>query len=147
MIRLRHWSWNGYPSHIHNLLIKRLKTNKQRSEANKEEQNRKIIWLKFPYLGKKCKTLLKSLEQKLSRCLKEDAKFIASYKMKKMTIFYSVMKKWNNSWYPSVNDIIHDIKSPACQRHYARKTDQFFVTRLDRCVVTRQYDQPICSNT
>ena len=38
-------SWNGYPSHVHNSVIKRLKTNQQRNETNKEEDDRKIIWL------------------------------------------------------------------------------------------------------
>ena len=56
--------WNGYPSPICNSVIKRLKTNQQRNETNKEENNRKIIWLQFPYLGKKDETLLTSLTQK-----------------------------------------------------------------------------------
>ena len=55
-------SWNGYPSHVHNLVIKRFKTNQQRNEINKEEGNRKIIWIQFPYLGKKGETLLTSLK-------------------------------------------------------------------------------------
>ena len=41
-------SWNGYPSHVRNLVIKRLKSNQQRNETNKDEDNRKIIWLRFP---------------------------------------------------------------------------------------------------
>ena len=47
--------WNGYPSHVHNSVIKHLKTSQQRNERNKEEDDRKIIWLQFPYLGKKVK--------------------------------------------------------------------------------------------
>ena len=57
-------SWNGYPCHVRNSVIKRLKSNQQRNETNKEEDNRKIIWLRFPYLGKKGETLLTSLRQK-----------------------------------------------------------------------------------
>ena len=41
-------SWNGYPSQVRNLVIKRLKSNQQRNETNKDEDNRKIIWLRFP---------------------------------------------------------------------------------------------------
>ena len=77
-------SWNDYPSHVRNSVIKRLKTNQQRNETNKEEDNRKI---QFLYLGKKGETLSTSLKRKLKRCLKEDAKFITSYSTKKMAMF------------------------------------------------------------
>ena len=36
-------SWNGYPSHVRKSVIKRLKSNQQRNETNKKEDNRKII--------------------------------------------------------------------------------------------------------
>ena len=58
-------SRNGYPSHVRNSVIKRLKTNQQRNETNKEEDNTKMIWLQFPYLGKKGETLLTSLKRKI----------------------------------------------------------------------------------
>ena len=48
-------SWNGYPSHVRNSVIKCLKSNQQRNETNKEEDNIRIIWLRFPYLGKRVK--------------------------------------------------------------------------------------------
>ena len=86
-------SWNGYPSHIRNLVIKRLKSNQQRNEPNKEEDNRKIIWSRFPYLGKKGETLLTSLKRKMKRCLKKDVKFITSYNTKKMAMFCSAKEK------------------------------------------------------
>ena len=81
-------SWNVYPYHIRNSVIKRIsKSNQQRNETNKYEDNRKIIWLRFPYLGKKGETLLTSLKRKMERCLKEDVKFITSYNTKKMAMF------------------------------------------------------------
>ena len=40
-------SWNGYPSHVLDSVIKRLKTNQQRNKTNKEEDNRKIIGYSF----------------------------------------------------------------------------------------------------
>ena len=86
-------SWNGYPCHVRNSVIKRLKSNQQRNETNKEEDNRKIIWLRFPYLGKKGETLLTSLKRKMKRCLKEDVKFITSYNTKKMAMFCSATEK------------------------------------------------------
>ena len=86
-------SWNGHPSHVRNLVIKRLKSNQQRNETNKEEGNRKIIWLRFPYLGKKGETLLTPLKRKMKRCLKKDVKFITSYNTKKMAMFCSAKEK------------------------------------------------------
>ena len=62
-------SQKGYPFHVRNSVIKRFKTNQQRNERNKEEDNRKIIWLQFPYLAKKGETLLTSLKRKIKRCL------------------------------------------------------------------------------
>ena len=50
------------PFHVRNSVIKRLKTNQQRNETNKEEDNRKIIWLQFLCLGKKGEALLTSLK-------------------------------------------------------------------------------------
>ena len=50
-------SWNGHPNEIRNPVIKRLKTNQQRNETNKEKDDRKIIWLQFLHLGKKGETL------------------------------------------------------------------------------------------
>ena len=65
-----------------------LKSNQQRNEINKED-NKIIIRLEFLYLVKKGDTLLTSLKQKVRICLKEDVKFITSYKTKKMAIFSS----------------------------------------------------------
>ena len=121
-------SWNGYPSHIRNSVIKRLKSNQQRNETNKEEDNRKIIWLRFPYLGKNCETLLTSLKRKMKRCLKEDVKFINSYNTKKMAMFCSAKDKIKTT---QKANKIYDIQCPAYKEHYIGKTDRCFVTRLD----------------
>ena len=131
-------SWNGYPSHIRNLVIKRLKSNQQRNEPNKEEDNRKIIWSRFPYLGKKGETLLTSLKRKMKRCLKEDVKFITSYNTKKMAMFCSAKDKIKTH---QKANIIYDIQCPACKEHYIGKTDRCFVTRLDEH--GSRHDQPM----
>ena len=63
-------------SHVHNLVIKRFKTNQQRNETNKEEGNRKIIWIQFLYLGKKGETLLTSLKRKKKKKKKKKEKIL-----------------------------------------------------------------------
>ena len=113
-------SWNGYPSHVCNSLIKRLKTNQQRNKTKKEEGNTKIIWLQFPYLGKNGETLLTSLKQKIKRCLKEDVKFITSYNTKKITMLYSAKSKAKVT---QKANIVYDTQCPACKERCIGKTD------------------------
>ena len=36
-------SWNGFPSHVRNSVIKRLKSDQERNETNKEEDNNSIV--------------------------------------------------------------------------------------------------------
>ena len=130
-------SWHYYPSHVRNSVVKRLKSNQQRNEINKEEDDRKIIWLRFPYLEKKSETLLTSLRRKKKRCLKEDVKFITSYNTKKMAMFCPVKDKIKTT---QKANIICDIQCPACKEHYIGKTDRCFVTRLDEH--GSRHDQP-----
>ena len=103
----------------------------------KEEDDRKIIWLRFPYLGKKSETLLTSLKRKKKRCLKEDVKFITSYNTKKMAMFCPVKDKIKTT---QKANIICDIQCPACKEHYIGKTDRCFVTLLDEH--GNRHDQP-----
>ena len=104
-----------------------MKTNQQKNKTNKEEDNRKIIWLQFPYLGKKGETLLTSLKRKIKKFLEEDVKFITSYNTKKIPMFCSPKDKVKTT---QKANILYDIQCPACKEHYIGKTDQCFVTRL-----------------
>ena len=115
-----------------------MKSNQQRNEKNKEEDDRKIIWLCFPYLGKKGKTLLTSLNRKMKRFLKEDVKFITSYNRKKTTMFCLAKEKIKTTQKANMS---YDIQCPACKEHYIGKTDRCFVTRLDEH--GSRHDQPM----
>ena len=115
-----------------------MKSNQQINETNKEEDDRKIIWLRFPYLGKKGKTLLTSLNRKMKRFLKEDVKFITSYNRKKMTMFCLAKEKIKTTQKANIS---YDIQCPACKEHYIGKTDRCFVTRLDEH--GSRHDQPM----
>ena len=132
-------SWKCYPSHVRNSVIKRLKTNQQRNKTNKEEDDRKISWLQFPYLGKKSETLLASLKRKIRRCLRDDVKFITSYNTRKMVkMFCSAKDKVKIT---EKANIIYDILFPASKEHYIGKTDRCFLTRLDEH--GRRHNQPM----
>ena len=121
-------SWNGYPSVIRNSIIKNLKNYRNRMDSINEEDNRKIIWMRFPYLGKRGEALLFSLKREIKRCLNEDVKFITSYKTHKLSMFCSTKDKIKTL---QKSSIIYKIECPACKEHYVGKTDRCFVTRLD----------------
>ena len=129
---------NGYPSHFCNSVIKHLKTNQQRNKTKKEEDDRNISWLQFPYLPEKCETLLTSLKWKMIRWLKQDVKFITSYNTNKMAMFCSAKDQVKTT---QKANITYDAQCPACKEHYIGKTDQCFVTRLDEHGI--RHDQPM----
>ena len=67
-------SWNGYPSFTHNSIRKQLKTFPKKVE--KEIDDRKIIWIRLPYLGDIGNSMKKSCYKKVQKCLKENVCFI-----------------------------------------------------------------------
>ena len=66
-------SCNGFLYNVRNSVIKHLETNQQRNATNKEGDNRKIIWLQFPYLGKRGETI-NIIKTKNKKMLKERCK-------------------------------------------------------------------------
>ena len=56
-------SWNGYPSFTCNSIIKQLKTPPKIIE--KEKDDRKIIWIRLPYLGNVGDSMKKSCFKKI----------------------------------------------------------------------------------
>ena len=56
-------SWNGYPYFTRNSIIKRLKTSTKKVE--KEKDDRKIIWIRLPYLGNICDNMKKNCFKKV----------------------------------------------------------------------------------
>ena len=66
-------SCNGFLYNVRNSVIKHLETNQQRNATNKEGDNRKIIWLQFPYLGKRGETI-NIIKPKNKKMLKERCK-------------------------------------------------------------------------
>ena len=80
-------SWNGYPSFKHNSIRKQLKTFPKKVE--KEIDDRKIIWIRLPYLGDIGNSMKKSCYKKVQKCLKENVCFITCYETQKIAIFCS----------------------------------------------------------
>ena len=61
-------SWNCYPSFTRNSIIKRLKTSPKKVE--KEKEDRKIIWIRLPYLGNISDNMKKNCFKKVQKCLR-----------------------------------------------------------------------------
>ena len=81
-------SWNAYPKHVRNSIINRLKSNVNRNDnINNKKDDRKVIWINLPYLGKKGEQLTNSLIRKLKRSFKENIKFKTVYKTNKLSMF------------------------------------------------------------
>ena len=81
-------SWNAYPKYVHNSIINRLKStvNKNGNIYN-NKNDRKVIWMNLPYLGKTSEQLTKSLIRKLKRSFKESVKLKTIYKANKLSMF------------------------------------------------------------
>ena len=69
-------------------MINRLKPNVIKNEnINNNKDDRKVIWINLPYLGKKGEQLTNSLIRKLKRSFKENIKFKTVYKTNKLSMF------------------------------------------------------------
>ena len=69
-------------------MINRLKSNVIKNEnINNNKDDRKVIWINLPYLGKKGEQLTNSLIRKLQRSFKENIKFNTVYKTNKLSMF------------------------------------------------------------
>ena len=129
-------SWNGYPSFTRNSIIKRLKTSPKKIEKVKDD--RKIIWIRLPYLGTIGDNMKKNCFKKMQKCLKENVCFIICYETKKTTMFCSVK---DSIPIHEKAKVIYKITCPGCNQDYVGKTDHNLVTRLNEHA--SREDQPM----
>ena len=81
-------SWNAYPKYVHNSIINRLKSKVNRNDSiNNSKDDRKVIWINVPYLGKKGEQLTNSPIIKLKRSFKENIKPKTVYKTNELSMF------------------------------------------------------------
>ena len=119
-------SWNGYSSFTRNSIIKRLKTRPKKVE--KEKYDRKVIWIRLPYLGNIGNNMRKNCFKKVQKCLKENVPFITCYETKKTAIFCSAE---NSIPIHQKANVIYKVSCPGCHEDYVGKTDWNLVTRLN----------------
>ena len=122
-------SWNAYSKYVHNSIINRLKLNVNRNEnINSSKDDRKVIRINLPYLGKKDEQLTSSLIRKLKRSFKENIKFNTVNKTNKLSIF---CKTKDSIPAEQKSNVIYRITCPGCFQKYVGKTDRNLITRLD----------------
>ena len=98
----------------------------------KKKDDRKIIWIRLPYLGNIGDSLKKHCLKEVQKCLKENVRFITSYETKKTAMFCSakdsipIQQKAN---------VIYKVTCPGCNE------DLNLVTRLNEH--TSREDQPM----
>ena len=132
-------SWNAYPKYVRNSIINRLKWNVNRNDdINNNKDDRKVIWINLPYLGKKGEQLTNSLIRKLKRSFKESVKLKTIYKTNKLSMFCNTK---DNISVEQKSSVIYRITCPGCFQKYVGKTDRNLITRLDEH--STKVDQPM----
>ena len=122
-------SWNAYPKHVRNSIINTLKPKVNRNDKiNNNKDDRKVIWINLPYLGKKGEQLTNSLIRKLKRSFKENIKFKTVYKTNKLSMFCNTKDSISAE---QKSNVIYGITCPGCFQKYVVKTDRNLIIRLD----------------
>ena len=122
-------SWNAYPKNLRNSIINRLKSNVNRNDnINNKKDDRKVIWINLPYLGKKGEQLTNSLIRKLKRSFKENIKFKTIYETNKLSMFCDTKDSISAE---QKSNVIYGIKCPGCFQKDISKTNRNLITRLD----------------
>ena len=130
-------SWNGFPKHISNSILNRIKTKRKR--VTEEEDSESIeIYFRVPYSGIKGEQLVKSLIQKMRKYLKKTVKFEVLFDSKKISFYCS-----NKDMIPKQqrNDVVYELTCPGCGEKYIGKTETNVATRIaQHC---KRVDQPM----
>ena len=128
-------SWNGFPNYISKALLKRLKSNSQKSSDNTsmndvKNKNEKVteIFFRLPYAGIKGEQLVKHCLKKIKRSLKIDVKFVVIYDTKKFSFYCNVKDKVPQE---QKNNIIYRIACPGCGEKYIGKTERCIISRMN----------------
>ena len=131
-------SWNGYPSYVRRAFFKKLQMPKVNRAADENKGEKKLVYIKVPYLGEKGEQLLKSLVHKLKRYTKPNLEFVCRFNTKKLNMFCPSKDKISDL---QKSDLIYKLTCPGCGEIYIGKTDRCLGIRLNEHG-TRE-DQPM----
>ena len=85
-------SWNGYPSYVCNVILRKLRERKKNTNgrcSNSEDDDTPKIWFRVAYIGQIGEKFAKKCISKLRKCSKKELKFILMYDTKKVAFFCS----------------------------------------------------------
>ena len=122
-------SWNGYPSYVYNIIMRKLRERKKNTNrycSDSEDDDTPKIW--FQMLCPNGEKFAKKCISKLQKCSKKELKFILIYDKKKLAFFCS-----NKDPVPvSLQSyIIYQFEFPGCKVKYIGKTDSCLELRLN----------------
>ena len=125
-------SWNGYPSDVRNVILRKLrerKKNTNRHCSDSEDDDTPKIWFRVPYIGPIGEKFLpKKCISKLRKCSKKELKFILMYDTKKVAFLCS------NKDPAPVNlqsHVTYQFECPGCKAKYIGKMDRCLKLRLN----------------
>ena len=99
-------------NNICNFVINRLKPNVNRNgNIKNNKDDRKVIWINLPYLGKTGEQLTNLLVRNLKRSFQENVKFKTIYKTKKLSMFYNTKDSISVE---QKSNVIYRITCPCC---------------------------------
>lgn len=116
-------SWNGFPKQVCNSIIHHVLENKVKPKPREEAINLTNIWLKLPYHGNECETLLRNLEKKLRRSVKagERIRMKVTFSTNKVS-FFTNMK--DRTPFLMKSGVVYNFTCPGCNGSYIGKTDR-----------------------
>ena len=122
-------SWNGFPRRVRNSILNRLTNKQPRTQENvPEDDDRKTISIRLPYMGKHGERLTNQLLRKLKRCFKSAVNFKVLFDTRKISSFCSTKDKIP---YEQSSSVIYKINCPGCGEDYVGKSDRCFGIRMN----------------
>ena len=122
-------SWNNFPRHIVNNIIK-YSQNTQQKDNKTNDETPITFWLRIPYAGPVGEQLVFTLKRKLKHCFKNNinVKFNVTYSTQKIA-FYTNMKDLTPLKYKS--NVVYKFTCPGCKAVYIGKTERNLYQRCN----------------
>ena len=122
-------SWNNFPRHIVNNIIK-YSQNTQQKDNKTNDETPITFWLRIPYAGPVGEQLVFTLKRKLKHSFKNNinVKFNVTYSTQKIA-FYTNMKDLTPLKYKS--NVVYKFTCPGCKAAYIGKTERNLYQRCN----------------
>ena len=120
-------SWNGYPKHIVNNIIKRSLTKKK--TITNENEKLPVVYINVDFTGDKGEHLLTQAIKKLRRCTNQKVIFKTCYSVTKLSFFTNTKDRLNML---SKSSVVYQFKCPGCNSSYIGKIERTMFVRTKK---------------